>query len=57
MKNSCGENPFLPRRKNKGHGYGLKSVERIAALYDGHMETYFEDEENVYHTIVVLKNT
>ena len=57
MKNSCGENPFLPRRKNKGHGYGLKSVERIAALYDGHMETYFEDDENVYHTIVVLKNT
>lgn len=56
MKNSCGENPFLPRHKNTRHGYGLKSVERIAASYDGHMKTYFEEGENIYHTIITLKN-
>lgn len=57
MRNSCSENPFLLHYKKSREGYGLKSVERVATLYGGHMKTYFEEGENIYHTIITLKNS
>lgn len=56
LKNSCSTNPFLSQHIKAGHGYGLKSVKRIAESYGGHMQTYFEEGEGAFHTIVMLKD-
>lgn len=56
LKNSCCTNPTLSQHIKTGHGYGLKSVKRITESYDGHMQTYFEENEGIFHTIVTVKN-
>lgn len=64
MVNTCRINPFSPKtgklvssKKDKlRHGYGIKSIERIANSYGGDMQTYFKDGENIFYTIVTLRN-
>lgn len=38
------------------HGYGIKSMKRVAEKYDGHLELYYSEEERRFHTIVYLYN-
>jgi sensor histidine kinase regulating citrate/malate metabolism len=62
MINSCSKNPFsektgklLSRKKDTlRHGYGMKSVQKIAQKYNGTMQTYY-DVNMEFHTIITLK--
>jgi hypothetical protein len=62
MINSCSKNPFsektgklLSRKKDTlRHGYGMKSVQKIAQKYSGTMQTYY-DVNMEFHTIITLK--
>ncbi len=60
--NSCGRNPFnsagqlvTTKSEDGFHGYGLKSVERIAARYQGDLEVYYAEPTHTFHTIITLK--
>ncbi len=59
--NSCDQNPFSPTGKlpsNKPHpqwhGYGLKSIERIAVYYHGATQFYYDEKTRTFHTIITL---
>ena len=61
--NSCRTNPFteengnlmirVPRSHN--HGFGLKSIRKIAAKYNGDMQIYYNSDTLTFHTIITLK--
>lgn len=61
MINSCPADPFvshtLPSSKKDPslHGFGLKSVQRTAKRYHGSTKVYYDKEERLFHTIVMLK--
>ena len=62
--NSCNIPPSI--RKNgefestkedkSNHGYGIKSIEKIVKKYNGSMKLYFDEEENTFHSIVLLND-
>ena len=62
--NSCNIPPII--RKNgefestkedkSNHGYGIKSIEKIVKKYNGSMKLYFDEEENTFHSIVLLND-
>lgn len=62
MLNSCSKNPFsennqrlISTKQNKWqHGYGIKSIQRIAKKFDGNTQIYYEPESSTFHTIIVL---
>lgn len=62
MINSCIKNPFsennqrlISTKKNKWqHGYGIKSIQRVAKKYDGNTQIYYEPQSSTFHTIIVL---
>ena len=63
MLNFCNENPFstggklFTRKPNKTlHGFGMKSIERIANKYGGYMSTRYNAEDKTFCTFVLLKN-
>lgn len=63
MINSCRINPFdkngqLHSRKADPlrHGFGMKSVERMVAKYNGEMTMYYKDEDYTFHTIIMLRD-
>lgn len=63
MINSCCKNPFTARNKlisTKGnlqrHGYGMKSIQRIAENYHGDLKLYYEEDDKTFHTILTLKS-
>lgn len=63
MINSCYKNPFsektgklvTSKQNHLRHGYGLKSIQRIVTKYRGNMQTYFDNKNMAFHTIVTLK--
>lgn len=63
MINSCYKNPFsektgklvTSKQNHLRHGYGLKSIQRIVTKYHGNMQTYFDNKNMAFHTIVTLK--
>lgn len=63
MVNSCRKNPFSNNnkrlsttKKNKlRHGYGIKSIRRVVDKYEGGSRFYFDEENNTFHTILILK--
>lgn len=63
MINSCRVNPLNPKtgelsttKKDKlNHGYGMKSIKRIVNKYTGTMNIHYNDEDNTFHTIILLK--
>lgn len=65
MINSCRKNPFSKQTKklisskadSMRHGYGMKSIRRIAEKYDGDMQVYYEEKSTAFHTIITLKET
>ncbi len=62
MMNSCKSNPFLGEdqrlistKKNPWrHGYGMKSVQRVIKKYDGNSRLYFDMENFIFHTVIIL---
>lgn len=62
MINSCSKNPFsannqrlISTKQNKWqHGYGIKSIQRIAKKYDGNTQIYYEPQSSTFHTVIVL---
>lgn len=62
MMNSCKSNPFLWKdqrlistKKNPWrHGYGMKSVQRVIKKYDGNSRLYFDMENFIFHTVIIL---
>lgn len=63
MLNPCPENPFTPtgrlitRKADKTtHGYGMKSVERIANKYEGYTITDYRSDTKTFCTYVILRN-
>lgn len=63
MINSCRSNPFSPdskqlrttKKDSLRHGYGMKSIEKIVERYYGSMETYYNGEDQTFHTIIIMK--
>lgn len=61
--NSCRTDPFtrengeptirIPRSHN--HGFGLKSIRKIVAKYNGAMQIYYHTDTLTFHTILTLK--
>lgn len=64
LVNSCRISPFskdgtrlVSHKKNPlRHGYGMKSIEKIAEKYHGALQTYYDDENAAFHTIIMLKS-
>lgn len=59
--NSCLFNPFdsngnLSTTKTDGsvHGIGLKSIHRIVKKYNGHIQQYYKQEDDTFHTIITI---
>jgi signal transduction histidine kinase len=61
MENSCRNAPissgdmFLSHKKNSNfHGFGLKSIVRIAQKYSGHAKFYYREEDHTFHSIITV---
>lgn len=62
LVNSCPDSPYsrngrklVSRKKNPSrHGYGMKSIERVAGRYGGDTETYYDPESGAFHTVILL---
>lgn len=62
--NSCRTDPFTEESGNPAimipppshnHGFGLKSIRRIVAKYNGDMQIYYNGETLTFHAIITLK--
>ena len=61
--NSCRTNPFAGGNGNptinmpssNNHGFGLKSIRKIVAKYNGAMQIYYHADTLTFHTILTLK--
>ena len=63
LVNSCGEAPrsdgrggFLTRKApGAGHGTGMKSIRDTVEKYGGTIRQYYDEEERLFHTVILLK--
>ena len=62
--NSCRTNPFTTRGNDNPaisiphshkHGFGLKSIRKIVAKYNGNMQIYYNSDTLTFHAIITLK--
>lgn len=61
--NSCRTNPFTRENGNltisipcsHKHGFGLKSIRKIVAKYNGNMQIYYNSDTLTFHAIITLK--
>lgn len=61
--NSSRKNPFdeqsgklITTKSNKHkHGFGIKSIRKIVAKYQGDMQMYYNHESLTFHTVITLK--
>ncbi len=62
--NSCRTNPFTTRENDNPaisiphshkHGFGLKSIRKIVAKYNGNMQIYYNSDTLTFHAIITLK--
>ena len=62
VTNSCHEAPqvkknsiFATTKSDKSmHGFGTRIMSYVAEKYNGHIETYFDDNDRSFHAIVLL---
>lgn len=62
MVNSCKNDPFVGKdhrlistKKNPWrHGYGMKSIRRVIAKYDGNYRLYYDPVNSTFHTVIIL---
>ncbi len=63
MINSCRINPFSKKtgklistkKDSLQHGFGIKSIKKIAKKYGGDLKVYYDEEYMEFHTIITLK--
>lgn len=62
--NSCKEDPFSKNKKlsstkkdERYHGYGLKSINRIAKKYKGHSQFFYEEGDHTFHVVLTMRTT
>lgn len=63
MINSCRINPFSKKtgklisakKDSLQHGFGMKSIKKIAKKYGGDVKVYYDEEYMEFHTIITLK--
>ncbi len=63
MVNMCRENPYLNSKKDlktsksdkRHHGFGLKSIARIADKYQGDIQMYYDEKTSTFHTVITLR--
>ena len=62
--NSCRTNPFTTRENGNPaisipcshkHGFGLKSIRKIVAKYNGNMQIYYSSDTLTFHAVITLK--
>lgn len=61
--NSSRNNPFreqsgrlITRKSNRRkHGFGIKSIQKTVAKYQGDMQMYYNQESLTFHTVITLK--
>jgi sensor histidine kinase regulating citrate/malate metabolism len=64
MINACADDPFegeriripISRKKEPGHGYGLKSVEKVVKKHEGNMDLFYDKTKHAFHTTIILNN-
>ncbi len=62
QKNSCPTKPMFNANKelvtskpdSKSHGFGLKSINRIVDEHHGKIQTYYVEETQMFHTVIML---
>lgn len=62
LLNSCREKPiqlpdgkFVSHKKDKkNHGFGMKSMEKVIKRYHGTLNAYYDEGDNIFHTVVLL---
>lgn len=63
MINSSRKNPFdepsgklaTTKSNKRKHGFGIKSIRKIVAKYQGDMQMYYNQESLTFHTVITLK--
>lgn len=63
VTNSCRSDPhsrisnrlIITKSDRGGHGYGLKSIHRVIAVYDGKIKMRYDKNTMTFHTIIMLK--
>ena len=61
--NSCRTNPFTTENGNSTisiphshkHGFGLKSIRKTIAKYNGDMQIYYNADTRTFHTIITIR--
>lgn len=54
---SSGINLFLSQKPHPNrHGIGMRSIKKIVRKYNGTLETYYQETEKTFHTIIVLQH-
>ena len=61
--NSCRTDPFITKNgsptisipHSHKHGFGLKSIRKIVAKYNGNMQIYYNSDTLTFHAIITLK--
>lgn len=64
LVNSCQDAPrqnrdgFLisSKENSKEHGFGLRSVHKIISSYNGIIHTYYNEKEQLFHTIITIEH-
>lgn len=62
MKNSCMDRPpqnsrhewLTTKKESSTHGFGMKSIRRIADTYHGELQTAYLDHEHIFQTIITM---
>lgn len=62
MKNSCMDRPpqnfrhewLTTKKESSTHGFGMKSIRRIADTYHGELQTAYLDHEHIFQTILTM---
>jgi sensor histidine kinase regulating citrate/malate metabolism len=63
LNNSCSTAPNIKngklittKKKSAPHGYGIKSIKRIADKYDGDVSFDYDNETQLFQIRIVIKN-
>lgn len=56
INSSNNEARHAKKEKSRKHGYGLKSIDKIAQNHGGYMNAYYDEEEREYHTVVIISD-
>lgn len=63
MINTCQTKPLFSKfghlisskKDNRNHGFGLKSIEKVLNNHNGNIQTYYDKNEGLFHTIILFQ--